>query len=192
MKNKFYSFLICIFFLIYLLLPSKIEAQLSDTLKKKQLFELSFGQSLLFISNSKLINARSKEALIIPTNAILFFAELRVQKKIKVPLFFNIATEPKQFLVNNQLIAERASPTFGAGLEYKIFEAKIDPKFKLDFEAGLLISCLFTNRNAVRLAPVLAARLRLLSGDNFVMYVGTSYSFFIDSWGLLYGTGTVY
>jgi len=38
----------------------------------------------------------------------------------------------------------------------------------------------------------MAARLRIMRGENFVMYIGTSYSFGINTWGVLYGTGTVF
>ena len=52
------------------------QASIRDSLFKNEHFELSFGQSLLFISNSKQIDLRKQEALVVPTNAILFFAEL--------------------------------------------------------------------------------------------------------------------
>ena len=54
-----------------------------DSMLKRQHFEVSFGQSLLFISNSKQINIRNQAAVVIPTNAVLFFAEFRPQKKKK-------------------------------------------------------------------------------------------------------------
>lgn len=170
----------------------KINGQESDTLKKNQLFELSFGQSLLFISNSKLLDIRNKEAVVIPTSSILFFVEFRPQKKIRIPLFFNLPTETKQFLINNQLINERASPTFGAGIEYKFFQVKIDSESSLDFESGLLASFLISNRNVLKVVPVIAGRIRIMRGENFVLYIGSTYSIGIDTWGILYGTGTIF
>ncbi len=193
MKNKIYPIFYFATIVIYFLLPFKISAQQPDTLKKKhQLFELSFGQSLLFISNSKLIDARSNDAVVIPTSSILFFVELRIQKKLRVPVFFNLATESKQFIINNQLVSERASPTFGTGLECKLFHLQIDAKSALDAEVGPLISCLINKDDVIKFVPVIAGRVRIMRGENFVMYIGASYSFFINSWGLLYGTGAVF
>ncbi|MFI5202876.1 MAG: hypothetical protein ACHQF2_00150 [Flavobacteriales bacterium] len=168
-------------------------AQTSDSLKKQQRgFELSFGQSVLFISHSKLVDIRNQSATIIPTNSILFLSEFRTKKFLRVPVFFNIPTESKQFLVNGQLINERASPTFGAGIQLRCFKFGFFAKSKIEFEAGAMASFLLSKNNDVIFAPVLAGRLRVSKGENFVMYVGASYSIGINSWGLLYGTGTVF
>src|SRR3989338_1610794 len=72
----------------------------TKTKPKKQLFEMSFGQSKLFISNSKDSTINAQEAVVVPTNAILFFAEFRPQKKLRIPVFFSLATGPKQFIVD--------------------------------------------------------------------------------------------
>ncbi len=169
-------------------------AQNSDTLKKKQHFELSFGQSLLFISESQLVNARNKEAVILPTSAILFFANLRPQKKISIPLFFNIPTETKQFLdTSGKLINEKANPTYGFGLEFKLFQILLDETSNLEFRISPLASFTTDKKNRIRgPIPILAARIRLMKGENFTMYIGGSYSFLINSWGILYGTGAVF
>jgi hypothetical protein len=168
------------------------EAQKIDSLLKKAHFELSFGQSLLFISNSKQINLRNESAVIVPTNSILFFVELRPTKIVRFPTFFNLPTETKQFLVNGQLINERASPTFGAGVEFRLFQIKIDERSKIDFEIGPLASFIFDKNNVVKVAPIVAGRIRIMRGENFVMYFGGSYSFGIDALGVLYGTGTIF
>jgi len=193
MKNKILHFkTILIFSLLLLFFSSKIQGKENDTLKTNQLFELSLGQSMLFISNSKLVDLKNKEAVIIPTSAILFFAEFRPQKKFRLPVFFNLPTVSKEFLVNNQIVYERASPTFGFGFEYKLFQIKIDSKSRMDLEIGPLASFLIDNRNTVRVVPVIAGRIRIMRGENFVMYIGASYSVGIDSWGILYGTGTIF
>ena len=70
-------------------------ASFLDSLIKKQHFEFSFGQSLLFISNSKQVNIKNQAAVIIPTNAILFFAEFRPQKKIEDTGFFKSCNRDK-------------------------------------------------------------------------------------------------
>jgi len=170
----------------------KLNAQEADSTKKNQLFEISFGQSLVFISDTKLTDVINKESVILPTSSILFLTEWRPQKRLRIPVFFNVPTESKQFIVNNQLVNERASPTFGAGLEIKLFQAKIDNKSKLDFEIGPLASFLLDRKGKVRFAPIVAGRVRLMRGENFVMYFGGSYSFGINALGILYGTGTIF
>ena len=178
--------------LLLILFALQISAETKDTLKKNSHFELSFGQSLLFISNSKQINLRQESAVVVPTSSILFFIELRPQKVIRIPMFFNLPTETKQFLVNGQITNERASPTFGGGLEFKLFQIKIDERSKLDFEVGPLASFIFDKNNVIKVAPLVAGRLRIMRGENFVMYLGGSYSLGIDALGILYGTGTIF
>ncbi len=182
----------CFFLILIALATSNTSAQQADTLQKNQRFELSFGQSLLFISNSKLVDIRKQTAIVVPTSAILFFAEFRPQKIMRIPVFFNLPTETKQFLVNGQLVNEKASITFGGGLEFKLFQVKIDSKSKIEFEVGPLASFIFDNKDNIAIAPILAGRFRIMRGENFVMYFGGSYSFAINALGILYGTGTIF
>ncbi len=165
---------------------------LNDTLRKHNKFELSFGQNLLFISNSHQVNIHQQEAIVVPTSAVLFFAEFRPQKTVRIPVFLNLATESKQFIVDGQIVNEKASPTFGSGITFKLMQLNIDVKSKLDFEIGPLCSFIFDNKNNIRVAPIVAARVKICRGENFVMYFGGNYSFGVNAFGLLYGTGTVF
>lgn len=168
-------------------------SSLNDTtIKRPNHFELSFGQNLLFISNSQQNDLLNKESIVVPTNAVLFFTELRPQKIMRIPVFLNIATESKQFIVNNQIISEKASPTVGAGLVFKVMELAIDQKSRIELETGTLGSIIVDNKNNIRVAPVLATRLKICRGDNFVMYFGGNYSFGVNAFGMMYGTGTVF
>ena len=179
---------------IYVLLCYTLNAQnnTTDSLDKKQYFEISFGMTQMFISNSQLLNIRNQESIIVPTSSALFFVELRPEHKLKVPIFFNLPTETKQFLVNGQLINEKASPTFGTGIEFKLLNIDINEDTNVDFEIGPLASVIFDNKNSVRVAPLIASRIRLTRSKKFVMYIGGSYSYGINAFGLLYGTGTVF
>lgn len=178
--------------LLFLCSSPFVFGQSKDSSNTKVHFELSFGQSLLFLSNTKLSVIRNTARIVVPTNAILFFASFRPEKLIRIPVFFNLPTESKQFLINGQLIYERASPTFGSGLEFRCFKAKLDAKSKIECEVGPLVSLIFNRSNQISLAPIVAGRIRISRGDNFVMYLGGSYSFGINAFGLLYGTGTVF
>jgi hypothetical protein len=155
-------------------------------------FELSLGHSLLFISNTRLENVRKNESIIVPTNAILFFLEFRPVKTMRIPVFVNLPTQTKQFIVDNVLVSERASPTFGTGLQFRCFSIKIGKKSAMEFEAGPLASCLLDQNNTVRFAPVLAGRFRFLKNSDFVIYLGSSYSVGIDAMGVLFGTGYIF
>ena len=172
---------------------SIFSAQTSDSLKiKDPLFEISFGNTILFIPDKLITTIQNQTSLVIPTSALLFFTELRPKKFLRFPFFFNLPTETKQFLVDGQLVYKKANPTFGAGLEMRIFKVSIDQKTKLDLEMGPLASCIVDRNNVFRLVPVIAGRLRLVRGENFVMYFGGSFSFGINAMGLLYGTGTMF
>ncbi|MFI5172538.1 MAG: hypothetical protein ACHQFW_09110 [Chitinophagales bacterium] len=163
-----------------------------DSLKNKLHFELSFGHSLLFISNSKLIDIQQEEAIVVPTSAVLFFTEFRPKKIMRVPVFFNLATETKQFLVDSAIVNEKAATTFGTGLMFRVFQIRIDSTSRIEFEMGPLASCLVNKSDEIKIAPVIAGRFRIARGNNFVMYFGLSYSLGINTLGILYGTGTVF
>lgn len=180
------------FLFFFLTIQGQESKIVSDTTKKNQFFEFSFGQSLLFISNSKSVDIRNNQAVVVPTSSILFFVEMRPQKRVRIPVFINLPTETKQFLVNNILVNERASPTFGTGVEFKCFQLNLGEKSKIDFEIGPLASFLLNKNKVVRFVPIIAGRIRIMRGENFVMYIGGTYSIGIDTWGLLYGTGTIF
>lgn len=166
----------------------------NDTLRNK-LFEVSFGQSLLFISYDQQLNLRVNEAIILPTSALNFFVVFRPFKKLRIPLFFNLPTESKQFLIDSVLVNERASPTFGTGLEFQALKLpidKIDKNSTIELGIGPLVSFLMTEKGKLKFAPIAAARVRIIKSRDFVMYIGTSYSIGIDSWGLIYGTGFLF
>ncbi len=190
MKAKL--FFLFSFLFIFNCIPTKGFGETKDSSRVKAHFELSFGQSLLFISHTKLSNIRNQAKIVVPTNAILFFAEFRPEKKLRIPVFFNLPTESKQFLINGQLLYERASPTFGSGFEFRVFKLGIDSRSHIEMEVGPLMSVIFDRNNQVSFAPLVAGRIRISRGENFVMYVGGSYSFGIKAFGLLYGTGTVF
>ncbi len=193
-KTLFFPFLLL--FTIQLLAQkdsiSKVVVPLKDTMVAKSFFELSFGQSMLFITDSKIATILASNAIVIPTSAILFFAEFRPLKLIRIPVFFNLPTESKQFIINNQIVNERAPPSFGAGIEFKCFEVKINTTTKLELEAGPLANFLLATNKSLRLAPLIASRVRIIRNNNFVMYVGSSYSIALNGWGLLFGTGTIF
>lgn len=162
-----------------------------DSLRNKMHFELSFGQSLLFISNSDLVNLHNSSNIVLPTSSLLFFTELRPYKKIRIPVFFNLPTEAKPFLANGQLVYEKASPTLGSGAEFKLFEIKIDSKSKIETEIGPLVTVILDGHKS-QMVPLIAGRIKILRGENFIMYVGGSYTFGVNTLGMFYGTGSVF
>lgn len=180
--------IICLSFFFY----TKSHSQNIDSLIKGQHFELSFGQTLLFISNTNQANFLSSTDIVVPTSAILLFAELRPQKIMRIPIYLNFPTESKQYLINGQLVNKKASPAFGSGVVFKLFQIKIDSKSKVEFETGPLVSIIYDTKDNIRFAPIMAGRFKISRGENFVMYCGVSYSFGINALGILYGTGTTF
>jgi len=189
-----------IFFVLASIFSVQANAQSTskDTTKpRKQLFELSFGSTMMFISNSDIEKIKDAAKLTIPTSTMLFFAEFRPQHKFRIPVFLNIPTESKQFIVTDSngrqsLVNEKASITLGTGFQYKPFEWTLYGDTKLEFEAGPLISSGMDNNKKLFFAPVLAGRLMVKKGSDFIMYFGGSYAFGVNSIGILYGTGTVF
>jgi hypothetical protein len=178
-----------------LLLSAQDQTEAKDSLsvkKEKRLFELSLGHTILFISESEQQNLINKEAVIVPTNSLLFFAEFRPVKRLKIPVFLNIPTQSKQFIVNGQLVSEKASPTFGTGLECRIFKVPINKRSAIEMELGPLASVIVNTSGVLRFAPVVAGRLRFLKNEDFVLYFGGSYSVGINIFGVLFGTGYVF
>jgi hypothetical protein len=185
-------------FALFFTLNANAQTTATDTSKpRKQLFELSFGSSMLFISNTDIENIRSKAKLTIPTSTMLFFAEFRPQMKTRIPVFLNIPTESKQFIVTDSsgkqsLVNEKASITLGTGFQYRPFQVTLYGDTKLEFEAGPLVSAGFDSNKKLFIAPLIAGRLMVKKGSDFVMYFGGSYAFGVNSIGILYGTGTIF
>jgi len=182
--------LLCHLFLFCTLFKSSAA---TDTLNSKSSFEVSFGQSLLFFSNSDLVNIRDKTNLVMPTSSMLFFAEFRCNKAIRIPTFFNLPTETKQFVdpLTKATVYEKPSPSIGTGLEYKLLQIKIDSKTKIEFEAGPLAAFILDKKNFT-VSPLIAGRVKIIRGENFVMYMGCSYTLGINVVGMLYGTGSAF
>lgn len=164
----------------------------TDTLQEKRLFELSFGQNLLFIPDSKIIDFKEDNAIVVPTSALVFLLQFRPDHNWRIPLFFNLPIETKQFLINGQLVSEKASSAFGTGIEYRFFEININKESKIEFEAGPFGSVLFDEDKKIRFAPVLAGRFRLQKGKHVVMYIGANYTLGIEAYGIFFGTGTIF
>jgi hypothetical protein len=163
-----------------------------DRVMNRRYFELSFGQSKLFISDSRLLDLRNTQAVVVPTNAILFLATFRPEKRLRIPAFLNLPTGPKQFIVDGLLVSERASPTFGTGVQFKVFGTKFGEKSGLEMEAGPMASFLLDRGGNVRFAPIVAGRFRFIKNQDFTMYLGSSYSIGINAFALIYGTGYVF
>jgi hypothetical protein len=194
------SFLIPIFLLSGILFSTFAFSQQTrmenDSTKKAEVkglkFELSFGKSVLFISADRQDTIFQRGGIVVPTSALLFFAEFRPMKRVRVPAFFNLPTESKQFLVNGVLVNERANITFGTGIEFKFAQLKISEQTRIEFEVGPLASCIVGKGWNFRFAPIGAGRMRIVKNDSFAMYFGSSYSFGINAWGLIYGTGYIF
>ena len=154
--------------------------------------EISFGQTLLFISNSKAINIKNEAAIVLPTSSVLLFAELRTLKKIRIPVFFNYPLGTKQFLVNGVLINEQANPTAGLGIATGLGKIKTNDNSYLEFEAGLVASMTVNLNQKFVAAPVAVARVRMIRKSSYTMYLGASYSFGLNTLGMLYGSGTIF
>jgi hypothetical protein len=117
--------------------------------------------------------------------------------KTRIPVFLNIPTESKQFIVTDSagkqsLVNEKASITLGTGFQYRPFQVTLYGDTKLEFEAGPLVSAGFDSNKKLFIAPLIAGRLMVKKGNDFVMYFGGSYAFGVNSIGILYGTGTIF
>jgi len=172
-------------------MPGLLKAQQkADSIKHSPLFELSFGQNLLFISKSRQTTLLKNLDLVVPTTAVLFFAVFRPEKKWKLPVFFNLPTESTQFLQPDGTVRyQRSTPSFGSGIEFQLLKFDIREKIKFDMEAGPLLAFVTDFRKEFVPAPLIATRMRIRSDENFVMYLGGSYTIGLDAFGLFYGTG---
>ena len=79
--------------------------------------------------------------------------------------------------------------SLGSGLQFKLFQIKIDSKSKIECEAGPLASVVLDGKNSL-VVPIIAGRVKIMRGENFIMYIGGSYTFGINTIGMFYGTGS--
>lgn len=155
-------------------------------------FELSFGQSTLFISNDQVAAIKNDFNLVIPTNSMVFFSEFRPFKRIKIPIVFNLPTESKQFIIDGKIVSEKASPTLATGAEFKLFDFKIPFDAQVEMDLGTLGSVIFRSNYQLAFAPLITNRIRIIKDRNFIMYLGGSYSVGVNTWGMFYGTGYIF
>lgn len=155
-------------------------------------FELSFGQSTLFISNDQVAAIKNDFNVVIPTNSMVFFSEFRPFKRIKIPVVFNLPTESKQFIIDGKLVSEKASPTLATGAEFKLFDFNIPFDAQVEMDMGTLGSLIFRSNYQLAFAPLITNRIRIIKDKNFIMYLGGSYSVGVNTWGMFYGTGYIF
>lgn len=191
MKFKKRALLLTLFIQL-IVLTAALAQDTTQTNKRKGHFELSFGQSLLFISSSDQVDLLTKSAIVVPTSSILLFAEFRTLNKIKIPVFCNIPVSAKQFIINNQIINEQASASYGTGIQFRLFNFEVLSKSIMEMEFGPMFSVGNDQKGNLWAAPFLAGRIRIRKGENFVMYVGATYAFGVSTTGLIYGTGTIF
>ncbi len=174
----------------FLLITSSLWSQEQDSIASS--FELSFGQSTLFISNDQAAAIKTDFNVVIPTNSMVFFSEFRPFKRIKIPVVFNLPTESKQFVIDGKLVSEKASPTLATGAEFKLFNFKIPYDAEVEMDIGTLGSVIFRSNYQLAFAPLITNRVRIIKDKNFVMYLGGSYSVGVNTWGMFYGTGYIF
>lgn len=174
----------------FLFLSLSFWSQENDTIASN--FELSFGQSTLFISNDQVAAIKNDFNVVIPTNSMVFFSEFRPFKRIKIPVVFNLPTESKQFVIDGKLVSEKASPTLATGAEFKLFDFNIPYDAQVEMDIGTLGSVIFRSNYQLAFAPLITNRIRIIKDKNFIMYLGGSYSVGVNTWGMFYGTGYIF
>ncbi|MCT4582669.1 MAG: hypothetical protein N4A35_14725 [Flavobacteriales bacterium] len=177
-------------FFFFLITATSLWGQEQDSIADN--FELSFGQSTLFISNDQAAAIKNDFNVVIPTNSMLFFSEFRPFKTIKIPVVFNLPTESKQFVIDGKLVSEKASPTLASGVEFKLFDFKIPYNAQVEMDLGTLGSVIFRSNYKLAFAPLITNRIRIIKDKNFIMYLGGSYSVGVNTWGMFYGTGYIF
>lgn len=176
------------FFFLFLSIP--LWSQENDSTESS--FELSFGQSTLFISNNQVAAIKNSFNIVIPTNSMVFFSEFRPFKRIKIPVVFNLPTESKQFIIDGKLVSEKASPTLASGAEFKLFDFNIPFDAQVEMDIGTLGSVIFRSNYQLAFAPLITNRIRIIKDKSFIMYLGGSYSVGVNTWGMFYGTGYIF
>jgi len=73
-----------------------------------------------------------------------------------------------------------------------VFRKNFGENSAVEFEAGPLASFLLDTGGKVKVAPVFAGRFRFLKKEDFIMYLGSSYSLGINAFGIFYGTGYIF
>lgn len=191
MKLNFTTFIILFCFLFAGMTKISGQEVIKDKKNSKN-FEISFGQSVLFISNSDQIDLLANSAVVLPTTSILFFVELLTLRKVRIPIYYNLPTGAKQFMINGKIVNEESSSSFGTGIQFRLFKIKFDTKTTLEMEIGPIAGFGLDKKSNMWFAPILATRVRVMKNENFVMYIGGTYALGINSLGLLYGTGTIF
>ena len=155
-------------------------------------FEFSFGQSLMFISDSDRAEVLENNNLVIPTSSALLLAEMFLTENWNAFLVMNLPLASQKFIIDGQETHEKANPSFLIGPSWTAYRTSLAERAGVEYQLGALLGASLAENKETTPLAVLAARVNLISKQNSTLYIGYSKTFGVNAATILYGVGHRY
>ena len=155
----------------------------------KQILEISFGQSQLFIEPTQRQLESNSTVERLPTTSALFLAEWLFSEQMSLMGAFTLPLNTQQILIDGELYHEKAAPTASLGLRWSMLTLDVRKDTRFELQLAGLVGTSIGSQLGDLIFPTLGSRLVLLRLDGFGLYVGSTWSFRRDTFALIYGIG---
>lgn len=152
-------------------------------------FEVSFGQSMMFMNDTDRQDILDREKVAIPTSSALLLVDFIYDYKFSFPFFLNLPLTSQKFLVDGKETVEKASTVFGVGVNYSLLQIDLKDNLTAIFSSAVLAGITINQNKSYKILPMLALELSLLKQDGFLMYLGAERTIGLDVIALFYGVG---
>jgi len=152
-------------------------------------FEVSFGQSMMFMNDTDRQDILDREKVAIPTSSALLLVDFIYSYKFSFPIFFNLPLTSQKFIVDGEETVESASPVFGFGLNYSLLQIDLKTNLTAILSSAILAGMAINKNKSYKVFPMIALELSLLKQDGFLMYLGVERTIGLDVIALFYGVG---
>ena len=155
--------------------------------------EFSFGSSLFFVEQPLWDRQlQDNNIQVMPVSSVLILGEYLFNPRWSFGTMLNIPTTTKRYLVDDVVVEEYSASSVGAGVTYKpIVRSILNDQVSFRLQTGLLVGY-GINSSDYRFFPIAVVRPSLATPKGFSMYLGSAFSFQVETIALIYGVSQLF
>ena len=169
-----------------------LEIERGQMEEPEDLFEFSFGSSLLYVEQPLLDGYSAvQDSRVLPVPSVLILAEWLIRPRWTLAGLLNLPTGPIRVLSEDGLSysEEASSAAVAIGGAYIPFQVRLNKKSLFQPQMGLMLGRSLNHSEQDTFFPLAVGRLHLHSGSGFSMYFGAAFAGRRDTLALIYGVG---
>ncbi len=158
----------------------------------EDLFEFSFGSSLLYVEQPLLDGYSAvQDSRVLPVPSVLILAEWLIRPRWTLAALLNLPTGPIRVLSEDghSYSEEASSAVVAVGGAYIPFQVRLNKKSLFQPQLGLMLGRSLNHSEQDTFFPLAVTRLHLHSGTGFSMYFGAAFAGRRDTLAFIYGVG---